>query len=231
MMRSEDSAIRAVGDLWLRLAGAARASAGSRRWSASYAGAGYPKTLISSHGPLSNIERGHGEWLLIGCPRNAGCARCREARTGPASRNGLSVKVSVGECDLPAEACEFAGDGDCDDAVGLVAGVFELAPAGVQSPLRTPGDVDYLGGLAALAALERPAYPRMALVVIGGLDQQAAGVSRARFGDRALAALLAGGVFRGDDPEIAGQAVGVLEAIELADLGARAMRREGVDPA
>jgi len=45
-------------------------------------------------------------------------------------------------------------DRDRDDAVGLAAGVLELPPAGVQSALRAPRDVDDLSRLAALAALE-----------------------------------------------------------------------------
>ena len=37
------------GGVWLRLAGRSGCPRVSRRWSASYAGAGYPKTLVSSH--------------------------------------------------------------------------------------------------------------------------------------------------------------------------------------
>ena len=47
----------------------------------------------------------------------------------------------------------------------------------------------------------------------------------------ALAALVAGGVLRGDDPEVGGQLVGVIEAVKVADLGAQAERGERVDPA
>jgi hypothetical protein len=47
--------------------------------------------------------------------------------------------------DLPAVAGELAGDRDGDDPAGFVAGVFELAPAGVEPALRAPGDVDDLG--------------------------------------------------------------------------------------
>jgi len=35
--------------------------------------------------------------------------------------------------DLPAVRGELAGDGDRDDPAGLVAGVFELAPAGARA--------------------------------------------------------------------------------------------------
>ena len=96
--------------------------------------------------------------------------------------------------DLPAVAGELAGDRDRDDPAGFVAGVFELAPAGVEASLRAPGDVDDLGWLSALAALERLPDNGAAAVVLGGLDQQPAGVGRAGLGDRPEPALLAGGV-------------------------------------
>jgi hypothetical protein len=38
--------------------------------------------------------------------------------------------------DLPAGSGVFAGDRDRDDAVGLLAGILELAPAGLQASLR-----------------------------------------------------------------------------------------------
>ena len=53
------------------------------------------------------------------------------------------------------EAASSRATRDGDDSVGFVAGVFELAPAGVQAALRAPGDVDDLGCVSALAALER----------------------------------------------------------------------------
>jgi hypothetical protein len=129
--------------MWWRLAGRSERFRVSRRWSASYAGAGYPKTSVSSHGPLSNIERGHqgvGAHSTVAerCVRDAG-------RLGPPRQPPRVVSGSVCECDLPAESGELAGDCDGDDAVGLAAGVFEESPAGVQSSLRAPGDVDGLG--------------------------------------------------------------------------------------
>src|SRR5581483_2297214 len=160
--------------MWLRLAGRPARPRGSRRWSASYAGTGYPKTLISSHGPLSRIER--GRWtarLLNGLSRTSVVRDCREARTAsPAA--ACCWWVSGRECDLPAEAGEFAGDRDGNDAVGLLAHVLELVPAGVQATLRAPRDVDHSGVLAALAALERFGDAGAALVVVGRFDQQPA---------------------------------------------------------
>jgi len=96
--------------------------------------------------------------------------------------------------DLPAVAGELAGDRDGDDAVGLVAGVFELSPAGVQASLRAPGDIYDLRRLVALTALELEPDAGLAAVVVGGLDQQPAGVGGAGLGNRSLAAALAAGV-------------------------------------
>ena len=96
--------------------------------------------------------------------------------------------------DLPAVAGELAGDRDSDDPVGFAAGVFELAPACVEPALRAPGDVDDLGCLSALAALERLADHRAASVVVGRLDQQPPRVGGTGLGDRPEPALLTGGV-------------------------------------
>ena len=96
--------------------------------------------------------------------------------------------------DLPAVGGEFAGDRDRDDPAGFTAGVFELAPAGVEPSLRFPGDVDDLGCLPALAALERLADHGPAAVVVARLDQQPAGVGGAGLGDRPEPPMAAGGV-------------------------------------
>lgn len=85
--------------------------------------------------------------------------------------------------------------------------------------------------LAFLAALDLLAVGGESLVVVGSFDQQAAGVRRPGFGDRSLASLLARRVLGGNDPEVGGQAVGVIEALELADLGADPQGRQRADPA
>ena len=120
--------------------------------------------------------------------------------------------MSIASRDLPAEAGEFSGDRDGDDAVGLVAGVAELPPARVQAPLRAPGDVDHGGVLVALAALQRDPDPGVALVVVRGLDQQPPGMRRAGLGDRALAEALAAGFLLGDDPHVLLYLVSVLDS-------------------
>jgi hypothetical protein len=58
-----------------------------------------------------------------------------------------------------------------------------------------PGDVDDLGRLAALAALELLGDRGAASIVVSGLDQQPAGVRGARLGDRPEPALRCAGVF------------------------------------
>ncbi|MGO9903646.1 MAG: hypothetical protein ACLP0J_29175 [Solirubrobacteraceae bacterium] len=99
--------------------------------------------------------------------------------------------------DLPAVAGELAGDCDRDDPAWFAAGVFELAPASVEPALCAPGDVDDLGCLAALAALERLADRGAAAVVVGRLDQPA-GVGGAGLGDRPEPALVCSlGTIRG----------------------------------
>src|SRR2546423_9421499 len=96
--------------------------------------------------------------------------------------------------DLPAVGGEVAGDRDRDDPAGFVAGVFELAPAGVEPALCFPGDVDDLRRVSALAALERWADDGPAAVMPRGLDQQPPRVRGPGLGDRSEPALGARGV-------------------------------------
>jgi hypothetical protein len=67
-----------------------------------------------------------------------------------------------------------------------------------------------------LAALELEPDAGLAAVVVGGIDQQPAGVGGAGLGDRALATAVAGGVL-GDDPDVDGELVGMIEALRLVD--------------
>ena len=161
--------------MWLRLAGRSGRPRISRRWSASYSGAGYPKTLFSSHvrclkSSAAPVGGGaHGEIADLVCAsREARAASPAATGCGWRSGHGVLVLVRDGVCvregvarwrgcqrnrvwmgapggDLPAVAGELAGDRDRDDPVVLASGVLELAPARVQSSLRAPGDVDHLG--------------------------------------------------------------------------------------
>jgi hypothetical protein len=90
---------------------------------------------------------------------------------------------------------ELAGDRDGDDPAGFAAGVFELAPAGVEPALGFPGDVDDLGRVSPLAALERLADRGAAAIVPGCLDQQPAGARGTGLGDRPEPALGSGRLF------------------------------------
>lgn len=93
----------------------------------------------------------------------------------------------------------------------------------------TPGQVDGPGLGAVVAAHHRAADAGWAAVVAGGLDEQSAAQRGAGLGDRALAALVAAGVLRGDQAEVGAQRPGPREAGEVTDLGAEPERAEGVD--
>ena len=102
-------------------------------------------------------------------------------------------------CDRPDEAGEFAGAGD-DDLLLRFAAAGHPLPALVEALLAAPGAFDHEGVLAALAAGELVADPRVPARVPGRLDQQSAHVAVADLGYRALPALLAGGALRGHEP-------------------------------
>jgi hypothetical protein len=74
----------------------------------------------------------------------------------------------------PQEASEFAGDRDGHDGRALAVGA-EVAVSVKEADLRVPGAL--AGGRSAALASGRVA------VVVGGFDQQAAGVPVAAFGD------------------------------------------------
>ena len=97
----------------------------------------------------------------------------------------------LGAGERPAEAGEFAGDGDRDDRATLAALLSEPAPDVVQAALRLPRDLDDGGGLSLLAALEGGAAGWVLALVPRGLDQQPAGVLAAGLGDLPLAAAFA----------------------------------------
>ena len=85
--------------------------------------------------------------------------------------------------------------------------------------------------MPALAKLERLTDAGAAAVVVGGLDQQSAGVGRAGLGDRPEPPLGAGGVLAGNDPEVGGELIRMIEASPLPDLSAEPERGQRVDPA
>ena len=239
-----------VGVVWLRFAGRSGRSRGSRR-SVMLIFGGWSQDLCSSHVRcLKSSAPARGRVLRRRIAEL--CARAGSARAASPAATGcvgsgsqrelvsllrvVGVGVGAGLVvgaggDLPAVGGELAGDRDRDDPAGFAPRVFELAPAGVQPALRVPGDVDDLGCVPALAALERLADDRAAAVVVGGLDQQPPGVGGAGLGDRPEPALAAGGVLGRDDPEVGGELVGMIEALPLADLRAQPERGERVDPA
>jgi hypothetical protein len=117
-------------EMWLRLAGRSGRPRMSRRWSASYAGAGYPKTLVSSHvrclfssaaarvGGCSWARRG----LVCAMPGSSGRLASRDGcRSGVQSEALiLLVVVDLGFCGTE-EAC-VRGSPAGMDAGGMRSG-------------------------------------------------------------------------------------------------------------
>src|SRR5207249_4498005 len=112
--------------------------------------------------------------------------------------------------DRPDEAGELAGAGD-DDLLLWLAAAGHALPALVEPLLAAPGAFDHDGVLAALAAGELVADLRPPARVPGRLDQQPAHVAVTDFRDRALPALLAGGVLGGHEADEGHQLLGALE--------------------
>src|SRR5215216_1053208 len=150
----------------------------------------------------------------------------------PAAAGALDVVLgSVQGRGLPTERGELARAGDGDRAGWLAALRAQVRPAGVQTTLRAPGDLDDAGILAGVAGGELVADARPATIVVSGLDQQPPRVRRPGLGDRPLDALLARGVFARDDPEKPRQQSRLGEPLKAPDLGAQPGRGQRVDPA
>ena len=123
------------------------------------------------------------------------------------SRGVLSTGSGEGG-GLPAEGGELPGAGDRDDTGGLATLAGEDLPALVQPALGAPSDRDHARVLAVLAGGELVADRGLVVVVVGGLDEQAASVDRSGLGDRALTAFAIGGVLARDDAEEPRQLLG-----------------------
>jgi hypothetical protein len=132
--------------------------------------------------------------------------------------------------DRPDEAGQLAGAGDDGLLLELAAGGHS-EPAAVEAILAAPGALDHERILAALAAGELVADLRPAAGVPGRFDEQAAHVAVADLRDRALPALLAGGVLGGHEADEGRELLGASEAGEVADLGRDPERAQRVDPA
>ena len=91
-------------------------------------------------------------------------------------------------------------------------------PALVEALLAAPGALEHGRVLAAAAAGELVADLRPPAGVPGRLDQQPADVAVADFRDRALAAVIAGGMLGGHEADEGHQLLGAGEAAEVADL-------------
>jgi transposase len=128
------------------------------------------------------------------------------------SRSGASERLLGGH--RPHEAGELSRAGD-DDLLGRLAAAGHPAPARVQPLLAASGALDRNGILAALATGELIADGRPPARVPGGLDEQPAHVRVADLGDRALSALLPGGVLRRHEPNEGHELFPASEAAEV----------------
>src|SRR5215211_537247 len=187
---------------------------GIRRGSPSSSGLG--RRGPDTHSHFASLAR--RSWAFLG------------ARARPGNVPGAVVGVgSVKRGGLPEECGEFACAGDRDDAGGLAALRAQVLPALVEALLGAPGDRDHARVLALLAAGESFADRGTVAVMVGGLDQEAAGVGGSGLGDRALAAPFVGGALGGHDAEEARQQARLWEPSEVADLGGEARGRQRVD--
>jgi len=105
---------------------------------------------------------------------------------------------SKGGC-LPDEGGELARDGDRHHGNRLV--LAQVRPALIQPALRAPRNSDHARVLALLTPAEADPDRGLEAIVVGSLDEQAAGVRGTGLRDRALTAAHIGGSLRGHDPE------------------------------
>ena len=155
--------------------------------------------------------------------------RAAEPTTSSSALFGTLRRIRIDEGDFPRHEALHARRGAC--TAGLV--VLDAQPLVllVQAALAAPADFAGPGVDAVLARFERGGDRRLVAVVVRGLDEQPPRVRRAGLGDRALFAVLAGGVLARHDADVRSDAAWVRETAQLADLGAEPERGDRVDPA
>lgn len=118
----------------------------------------------------------------------------------------------------PDEAGEFPSQSDHD--FGFDDSALQKKPGAlVESDLGLPGELTVRGGLALLAQGELGGDLGRAQGVLGGLDQDPAGVGVAVLGDLAELAGLTGGMFTRNQPEEGHQVAGVFKSSQIAQFG------------
>lgn len=104
------------------------------------------------------------------------------------------------DCQAPAPAGQFPGDGHDADGGAFTASV-QVHPALVQAPVAPFGALPDWGGDVVEAGLETGAGAAIGTAVVpGGLHQEPSGMGVAGLGDASLAALAAGRVLAGTSP-------------------------------
>ena len=121
--------------------------------------------------------------------------------------------------DGPDKAGEFAGDRGDGDLGFLSADAGEVDEAVVEASLGLPGDLGEGFGQAFLTFEQVWGDAGRAAVAPGRLDQGATSRAVAHFGDATLAAILAGGVFAGNQAQITHELGGMGKSVQIAQFG------------
>lgn len=121
--------------------------------------------------------------------------------------------------DGPHEAGELTAEGGGGDLGLLMFDGGQMFVAMMQAGLRLPGQIGDGFGEAFLAEAQFAADACGEAVVPGGFDQSSASNGIAHFGDAALLAIIAGGVFAGNQAEVPHELAWMSEALEITEFG------------
>ena len=129
----------------------------------------------------------------------------------------------------PQEASQFAGNGDRDH-IGMFASCDEASVAFTEPHLRFPTDV--LDDLRLFFESQLPMSTDLGGITIrpGAFDQDATGMGVACLGDRSLATLLTGGMFRGHQAHKLPEFPWTLKACQVTYFGHQGDRHGALPP-
>src|ERR1700722_10481159 len=204
--------------------------------------AGLPRSRNGDH-PQNRVSSARGSHKSVeDSPHRSHASRSRfgmwpgleVAGGGPPAGDEVGARSSGPQrhvpADIPDKAGEFAGDGDADLVWIELASHSKTSPTFGQTQLGLPGDVAEYLRLPLLAQLEVSGDLCLEAIAPGGLNQNAARVFVAAFGNGSLPTARTARVLRGHQSEVGHERARMFKARQIPDLGNEGDRCEEIEP-